>query len=97
MAALIPGLAVKVEGTYNDQSQLVAKSVSFKGNDLEQAEKIEAGMHETRMQAEQNKAELEKHKAELEKHDVALQAREVPGAPSSSSSRATPHPPVTCP
>ena len=47
MAALIPGLEVKIEGTYNDQSQLVAKSVSFKGNDLEQAQKIEAGMHET--------------------------------------------------
>ena len=37
MAALIPGLAVKVEGTYNDQNQLVAASVSFKGNDLERA------------------------------------------------------------
>ena len=58
MAALIPGLEVKIEGTYNDQSQLVAKSVSFKGNDLEQAQKIEAGMHETRVQAQQNKAEL---------------------------------------
>jgi len=30
MAALIPGLAVKVEGTYNNDNQLVAKSVSFK-------------------------------------------------------------------
>src|SRR5439155_12789700 len=59
MAALIPGLEVKVEGTYNDQSQLVATLVSFKGNDLEQAQKIEAGMHETRAQAQQNKAELE--------------------------------------
>lgn len=73
MAALIPGLAVKVEGTYNDQNQLVAASVSFKGNDLEQAQKIEAGMHETRVQAQQNKAELEKHTAELEKQNIALQ------------------------
>lgn len=76
MAALIPGLAVKVEGTYNNQSQLVAKSVSFKGNDLEQAQKMQAGMHETKMQAEQNKAELEKHKAELEKQNVALQQQQ---------------------
>lgn len=73
MAALIPGLAVKVEGTYNDQNQLIAASVSFKGNDLEQAQKIEAGTHETKIQAAQNKAELEKHKAELEKQNVALQ------------------------
>ncbi len=76
MAALIPGLAVKVEGAYNDQSQLVAKSVSFKSNDLEQAQKIEAGLHETRVQAQQNKAELEKHKAELEKQNVALQQQQ---------------------
>jgi OmpA-OmpF porin, OOP family len=76
MAALIPGLAVKVEGAYNDQNQLVAKSVSFKGNDLEQAQKIEAGLHETRTQAEQNKAELEKHKAELQKQNVALQQQQ---------------------
>jgi OOP family OmpA-OmpF porin len=76
MAALIPGLAVKVEGTYNDQNQLVAKSVSFKGNDLEQAQKIDAGLHETRAQAEQNKAELEKHKAELQKQNAALQQQQ---------------------
>jgi len=76
MAALIPGLAVKVEGTYNDQSQLVATSVAFKGNDLEDAKKINAGMHETQAQAQQNKAELEKHKAELQKQNAALQQQQ---------------------
>src|SRR5882724_3231111 len=76
MAALIPGLAVKVEGTYNDQGQLVATSVSFKGNDLDQAQKIEAGLHETKVQAQQNKAELEEHKAVLEKQNVALQQQQ---------------------
>jgi outer membrane protein OmpA-like peptidoglycan-associated protein len=73
MAALIPGLAVKVEGTYNDQKQLVASSVSFKGNDLEQAESIQAGLHETQAQAQQNKAELEKQNAELKVQNEALQ------------------------
>jgi outer membrane protein OmpA-like peptidoglycan-associated protein len=80
MAALIPGLAVKVEGTYNDRNQLVAKSVSFKGNDLERAEAIEAGLHETKVQvqqtkeqAQQNKEELEKQNAELRSQNEALQ------------------------
>jgi len=80
MAALIPGLAVKVEGAYNDQNQLVAKSVSFKGNDLERAEAIEAGLHETKVQvqqtkeqAQQNKEELEKQNAELRSQNEALQ------------------------
>ena len=66
MTALIPGLAVKVEGDYDEQNQLVAKSVSFKGNDLERAQSIQAGMHETKMQSEKHKAELEKHNAAIE-------------------------------
>jgi len=77
MAALIPGLAVKVEGTYNDQNQLVAKSVSFKGNDLEQAEAIQAGMHETKTQAQKNEAELEKQNAELKAQNAALQQQQA--------------------
>jgi OmpA-OmpF porin, OOP family len=77
MAALIPGLAVKVEGTYNDQTQLVAKSVSFKGNDLEDAEKIEAGMHETKVQVQQNQAELEKQNAALKAQNEALQQQQA--------------------
>ena len=44
MTALIPGLQVQVEGSYNAQNQLVASSVKFKGNDLEDAQTIQAGM-----------------------------------------------------
>ena len=73
MAALIPGLAVKVEGTYETQNQMVAKSVSFKGDDLERAQSIQAGLHETQTQTEQNKAELEKQNAELKAQNEALQ------------------------
>ena len=72
MAALIPGLSVKVEGTYNDKNELVAKKVRFKGNDLEQAQAIEAGMHETKMQVQQNEEELAKHKAALEQQQAQL-------------------------
>ncbi len=77
MAALVPGLQVKVEGTYDTQNRLVAKSVSFKGNDLEDAEKIQAGMHETKVQAQQNQAELEKHNAELKAQNEALQQQQA--------------------
>jgi outer membrane protein OmpA-like peptidoglycan-associated protein len=76
MAALIPGLAVKVEGTYNDEKQLVAGTVSFKGNDLEQAESIQAGLHQTQAQAQQNKAELEKQNAELKAQNESLQQQQ---------------------
>ena len=76
MAALIPGLAIKVEGNYHD-GQLIAQKVRFKGNDLKQAEAIEAGMHETKLQAQQNQEELEKHKAELDAQKQALKQQEA--------------------
>src|SRR5271166_4310616 len=72
MAALIPGLKVKAEGTYNDQRQLVATSVKFSGDDLEQAQAIQAGTHELRMQTEEHQAELERQKAALQKQKAAL-------------------------
>jgi outer membrane protein OmpA-like peptidoglycan-associated protein len=77
MAALIPGLVVKVEGTFNNQNQLMAKSVSFKGNDLEDAEKIEAGMHETKVQVQQHQEELEEQNAALKAHNEALQQQQA--------------------
>lgn len=72
MAALIPGLAVKVEGAYNDQNQLEAGSVSFKGDDLERAESIQAGLHETQVQAQQNEQELKKQNAALQQQQADL-------------------------
>jgi outer membrane protein OmpA-like peptidoglycan-associated protein len=76
MAALVPGLAVKVEGYYHD-NRLIARTVRFKGDDLKQAEAIQAGMHETQQQAQQNAAELEKHNAELQAQNQALQQHQA--------------------
>ena len=76
MAALIPGLEIQAEGTMNDQKQLVAKSVKFKGDDLQQAQSIQAGMHETKLQVQQNTAELEKHNAELQAQNEALKQQQ---------------------
>jgi outer membrane protein OmpA-like peptidoglycan-associated protein len=77
MAALIPGLAVKVEGTYNDQKQLVAKSVSFKGNDLQRAESIQAGLHETRTQAQENKEQIAANQAQIAAHKEQIAANQA--------------------
>lgn len=72
MAALIPGLAVEVEGSYNTENQLVATSVKFKGNDLERARAIEAGMAETAAQTQQNEAELAKQNEALQQQQQQL-------------------------
>ena len=72
MAALIPGLAVEVEGSYNTENQLVAASVKFKGNDLASARAIQAGMAETAAQTQQNEAELAKQNEELQQQQQQL-------------------------
>lgn len=77
MAALIPGLRVKAEGTFNDQRQLVATSVKFNGDDLEQAQAIQAGTHELRTQTQEQQAELERQKAALQKQNEALQQQQA--------------------
>ena len=77
MAALIPGLPVKVEGTYNDQNQLVASKVRFKGNDLQRAQAINAGMHETKVAVQQNEEELAKQQAALKQQQGQLTEQEA--------------------
>jgi outer membrane protein OmpA-like peptidoglycan-associated protein len=77
MAALIPGLQVKVEGTYNAQNQLVASSVTFSGDDLEQAQAIQAGVHETQVQAATNEADLKKQAEALAAQNAALKEQQA--------------------
>jgi outer membrane protein OmpA-like peptidoglycan-associated protein len=76
MAALIPGLPIKVEGTYDAENQLIAKTVRFKGNDLEQAQNAQVGLAETKETAQQNKEDLEKANAALKEQQDALTEQE---------------------
>jgi outer membrane protein OmpA-like peptidoglycan-associated protein len=77
MAALIPGLQVQVEGSYNTENQLVASSVKFKGNDLEDAQTIQAGLQPAKEQIEQSQQELAQQKAALERQQQALEAQQA--------------------
>jgi outer membrane protein OmpA-like peptidoglycan-associated protein len=77
MAALIPGLPIRVEGSYDAENQLVAKTIRFKGNDFEQAQAIEAGVHETAKQTAANQSELEKQNALLKEQNEALQKQQA--------------------
>jgi len=77
MAALVPGLAVQVEGSYNDKQQIVASKVRFKGNDLEQAQAIQAGVHQTQQQAQKNEAELQQQADALAAQNAALKEQQA--------------------
>ena len=76
MAALIPGLAIQVEGTYDSKNQLMATKIRFKGEDLEQAQAIQAGLAETAAQAQANKEQLEQQNAALAAQNAALQEQQ---------------------
>jgi outer membrane protein OmpA-like peptidoglycan-associated protein len=76
MAALIPGLACQVEGTYNAQNQLVAKTVRFTGDDLEQAQSAQAAVHETKVQAAANQAQLQQQADALAAQNAALKEQQ---------------------
>lgn len=77
MAALVPGLAVQVEGTYNEQRELVATLIKFKGDDLKQAQSVQAGVQETRDRAQQNTEELQKQNAALQAHNEELMRQQA--------------------
>lgn len=85
MAALIPGLAISVEGTNNENGELVATKIRFKGNDLKQAEAINAGMKETKEQNAQQEAELAKQKAALQQHEAQIAANAAATAANKAS------------
>lgn len=76
MAALIPGLPIRVEGSYDAQNQLVAKTIRFKGNDFEQAQAIEAGVHETAKQLEKQNAALQEQNEDLKRQQAQLTEQE---------------------
>jgi OOP family OmpA-OmpF porin len=62
---LIPGLKVDVDGTSGENGQVVAKTVTVDGDDLETSEMIEAGLHPTAQQVAANVQKLEEHEAEI--------------------------------
>lgn len=75
-SSLIPGLPIQVDGEYDSGKQFVAKKIRFKGNDLQQAKAIHAGVSETKKQAQQNQQELEKQNAELKAQNEALKSQQ---------------------
>jgi OmpA-OmpF porin, OOP family len=64
-AVLIPGLKVSVDGTNNDQGQVVAKTITFDKGDLETAEMIQAGLHPTAEQVAANSADISTNKQNI--------------------------------
>ena len=73
MTALIPGLPVQVQGSYNAQNQLVADVVKFKASDLKNAEDIQAGITPVEQQAQANQQQIQKNEQKLKQQQQKLQ------------------------
>ena len=65
-AVLIPGLKVSVDGTSQDATHVLAKSITFDGDDLETAEMIQAGLSPTEQKVAANQRNVEENKQNIE-------------------------------
>jgi outer membrane protein OmpA-like peptidoglycan-associated protein len=76
---LIPGLKVDVSGTSDDQSRVIAKTITVDGDDLETAEMIQSGLHPTAEQVATNvnniaanQQGVEANKGQLAEHNQLI-------------------------
>jgi OmpA-OmpF porin, OOP family len=78
-AVLIPGLKVSVDGTSQDATHVLAKSISFSGGDLQTAEMIQAGLDPTKQNVAANKENIETNKQNIEatKQNVAANKQAI--------------------
>jgi len=67
---LIPGLKVDIDGVSDAEGRIVAKTITVDGDDLETAEMIQAGLHPTAQQVQENTDRFSK----LGEYDVKAEA-----------------------
>jgi len=80
MTALVPGLSVEVQGSYNDQNQLVADRVTFHGSDLKTAQDIQAGVTPTEEQVQQSQKQIQAQEQQIKLQQQQLQAEQQASA-----------------
>jgi len=72
---LIPGLKVKVEGTYDYVGRITAKTITVDGDDLETAEMIQAGLHPTAEQVAANMQAISANQQNIAANKMQLAAQ----------------------
>ena len=76
LTALVPGLPVEIQGTYNAQNQLAANSVKFKASDLQRAQDMQASMAPLVAQQQAQQQQLAQQQAKLQQEQQALKAEQ---------------------
>lgn len=76
---LVPGLAVKVEGTYNPDHNLIARKVIFSRNSLRTAKQIDAGLNPIAQQvaAAQDQLRSDRRDIEQNQQNIARNSQDI--------------------
>jgi len=72
VTALVPGLQVQVQGTYDAQNQLVANTVKFNSKSLQTASDIQAGMAPVEQQTQAQQQQLAQQQAKLQQQETQI-------------------------
>lgn len=74
IAALVPGLSVKVEGTYDSDHQLVAQKVTFSRSAMNTARQIDAGLHPVNEQVAAAQDQLRSDRRDIDQSQQDIDA-----------------------
>jgi OmpA-OmpF porin, OOP family len=75
-AVLIPGLKVSVDGTSQDTTHILAKSITFDKDDLQTAEMIQAGLNPTEEKVAANQQNIAENKQNIEANKQGITANQ---------------------
>lgn len=73
LTALVPGLPVEVQGSYNPQNQMTADVVKFKASDLKTAQDIQAGMAPAQAEIQAQQQQMAAQQQQLQQQQSQLQ------------------------
>lgn len=79
IAALVPGLSVRVEGSYDADHQLVAKKVTFSRSAMNTARQIDAGLHPVNEQVAAAQDQLRSDRRDIgqSQDDIAKNSQDI--------------------
>jgi OmpA-OmpF porin, OOP family len=75
-AVLIPGLKVSVDGTSQDATHVLAKSITFEKDDLQTAEMIQAGLNPTEQKVAANQQNISANQQNIEVNKEGINANQ---------------------
>jgi OmpA-OmpF porin, OOP family len=76
-AVLIPGLKISVDGTSQDATHVLAKSITFDGDDLETAEMIQAGLSPTEQKVAANQQNIAENQQNIDANKENIAANKA--------------------